>query len=121
MKLATIRFPALIGFAVASALCAAPALAAQADPRGEPSLRIDTHRIDLTQRQSVARLYVELQKGARKVCRDASSSSDRGPLSSFERCYALTLDKAVQDAHAPLLMAVHQENTRRALLGQAKN
>lgn len=111
---------AVLSLVAACAMASMQVVAAPSGSRGEPSIRIDTHRLDLTKRDTVARLYARIQSDARKVCRDSRSSSDSKPLSSFERCYNATVENAVQSVHVPLLTAVHQEATRTSIVAEAK-
>jgi UrcA family protein len=114
------RILAILSLTAACTAVGAQAAAAAADPGGEPSVRIDTHRLDLTKPGTVASLYARIQSSARKVCRDSASSSDRAPLSAFERCYNATVEHAVQSVHVPLLTALHQQATRMGIVAQTK-
>ena len=98
---------------------AAPAASAMAYSRGAPSIRIDTHRMDLTNRDTAARLYLRIQSSARKLCRDSISSSTSAPLRFYERCYKATVDDAVRSTRAPLLTALHENAQGTASLAQA--
>jgi UrcA family protein len=121
MKFSTIRSMVVLGLAAACTTAAAQAAAATSDSRGGPSIRIDTHRMDLKRRDTVARLYVRIQSSARKVCRDSTSSSYGSPLRSFDRCYKATVESAVRSVRAPLLTTLHEEGTRAGSVAQARN
>jgi UrcA family protein len=97
----------------------ATALSAAATAR-EPSIRIDTHRMDVTNRDSMSRLYAQIQSSARKVCVDATSSSDSDPIGAFDQCYAATVAIAVRSAGVPLLTSLHGEASRAKPLRQAR-
>ena len=112
------RTLAILSLTAACAAIGARAVAAAPQPRGEPSVRIDTHRLDLTKPDTVAHLYARIQSSARKVCRDSTSSSDRAPLRSFERCYNATVEHAVQGVRVPLLTALHQRETRTGIVAK---
>ncbi len=116
----TTRTFAILSLVAICTAVGAQAAAAAPDPAGEPSVRIDTHRLDLTRPDTVASLYARIQSSARKVCRDSTSSSDRAPLSSFERCYHATVEHAVQSVDVALLTALHQQATRQGMVAQAK-
>jgi UrcA family protein len=121
MKLNAIPARVALVLAFVAACATVPASASASETGGEPSIRINLHKLHLRGQDSMPQLYVRLQQSARKVCRDATSSSDSTPLSTFKQCYSATLDKAVQSARVPELTALHQERTGSRLLGQAKN
>ncbi len=111
MKHSTIPTLALLGVATAFSV----SVTAE-----EPTIRIDIHRMDLTNRDSVNRLYAQNQSSARKVCSDATSSSDTDPIGAFNHCYVATLAIAVKSAGVPLLSSMHAESSQAKPVRQAK-
>lgn len=72
------------------------------------SLCIDVKGLDLSRQEVAARVYARIERGARLLCRDTSSSWDGTKVTTWKRCVSAAIDGAVQQANAPGLKALHR-------------
>ena len=53
-------------------------------------------------------MYARIERGARMLCHDSSSSWDGAKVTTWKRCVSAAIEGAVQQANAPILTALHR-------------
>ena len=103
MTLLHLARPALLAFASAAALYAAPALA-QTD-EAAPAMTVRYGDLDLNAPAGARAMLQRIDVAAADVCGGMPDIRDPGRLAAFDRCRTAAAHRAVSEVDAPLVSA----------------
>jgi UrcA family protein len=92
------------------------AIAAEHPAVSIESIHVSYVAADLTQPEAAQKLYLQIQRAARRVCHEPSIR-DLAAHAAYQQCYDRAVDDAVAKVDASALTALHRSKTQHSRVG----